>query len=160
MHSGPYKNIDGYNFISNCRQKCICGGVAFYIKDTLEFTLCDELTIMKEKNFESIFINIQNKNDIIKCGTIYQSPLNDSESNIKFKSHLDECLKNIKSCQKCFIFGDFNYDLAKTVKNSHVSDFTEIMLNHCFYSLINKPTRISQVSATVLDHIWTNSYSP
>ena len=114
---------------------------------------------MKEKIFESIFINIQNKNDIIKCGTIYRSPLNDSESNIKFRSHLDECLKNIKSCQKYFIFGDFNYDLAKTVQNSHVSDFTEIMLNYCLYSLINKSTRISQESATVLDHIWTNSYS-
>ena len=36
------------------------------------------------------------------------------------------------------------------------------MLNHCFYEylLINKPTRISQGSATLLDHIWTNSYSP
>ena len=57
----------------------------------------------------------------------------------------------MKSCQKCFIFGDFNYDLAKTVTNSHVSDVTEIMLNHC--ALINKPTRISQESAAVLDHI-------
>ena len=59
----------------------------------------------------------------------------------------------MKSCQKCFIFGDFNYHLAKTVTNSHVSDVTEIMLNHCFNSLINKPTRISQESAAVLDHI-------
>ena len=48
MHSDPYKNLDGYNFISNCRQKCIGGRVAFYIKDTIEFTLCDELTIMKK----------------------------------------------------------------------------------------------------------------
>ena len=37
---------------------------------------------------------------------------------------------------KMFYICDFNYDLAKTVQNSHVSDFTEIMLNHCFYSLI------------------------
>ena len=115
----PYKNLDGYNFISNFHQKCIGGGVAFYIKDTTEFTLCDELTIMKKNFFESIFINIRNKNDTIKCGTIYRSPLNDSESNIKFRSHLDECLKNIKSCRKCFIFGDFTYDLVKTIPNSH-----------------------------------------
>ena len=45
---------------------------------------------------------------------MYGSPLNDAESKIKFRSHLHECLKNIKSCQKCFIFGVFNYDLAKT----------------------------------------------
>ena len=112
-----------------------------------------ETGLNEKKFFELIFINIQNKNDTIKCGTIYRSPLNDSELNIKFRSHLDVCLKNIKLCQKCFIFGDFNYDSAKTVKNSHVSDFTEIMLNLCFYSLINKPTRISQGSATVLGHL-------
>ena len=115
---------------------------------------------MKEKIFDSFFIYIQNNNDTIKCTTIYRSLLNDPESNIKFRSHLEECLKNIKSCQKCFIFGDSNYDLAKTAKNSPVSGFTDIMLNHCFYLLINKPTRISQEIATVLDHTWTNSYSP
>ena len=49
--------------------------------------------------------------------------------------------------------------LAKNVKNLHVSNLTEILLNHCFYLLINKSTRISQESATVLHHIWTNSYS-
>ena len=54
MHSGSYKNLDAYNFISNCCQKCIGGGIAFYIKGTIEFTLCDELlslhyAIMKEK---------------------------------------------------------------------------------------------------------------
>ena len=36
-------------------------------------------------------------------------PFNDSESNIKFRSHLVEYLKNIKLCQKCFIFDNFNY---------------------------------------------------
>ena len=50
MPSGPYKNLDfvsycRYNFILNCRQKCIGGGVAFYIKDTIGFTLYDELTV-------------------------------------------------------------------------------------------------------------------
>ena len=33
------------------------------------------------------------------------------------------------------------------------------MFNHCFYSLINKPTRITSSSATILDHVWTNIYS-
>ena len=33
------------------------------------------------------------------------------------------------------------------------------MLNHNFCSIINKPTRITDTSATVLDHIWTNAYT-
>ena len=61
--------------------------------------------------------------------------------------------------RKCFIFGDFNCDLAKSVENTHVRDFTEVMLDHNFCSLINRPTRITDTGATVLDQIWTNSYS-
>ena len=33
------------------------------------------------------------------------------------------------------------------------------MLNHNFCSIINNPTRITDTSATVLDHIWTNAYT-
>ena len=31
--SGPYKNLNGYNFVSNCRNSCKGGGVAFYFCD-------------------------------------------------------------------------------------------------------------------------------
>ena len=37
--------------------------------------------------------------------------------------------------------------------------FIETMFDHCFYSLINKPTHIINSSATVLDNVWTNIYS-
>ena len=33
------------------------------------------------------------------------------------------------------------------------------MFDQCFYSLINKPTRVTSSSATILDHVWTNIYS-
>ena len=33
------------------------------------------------------------------------------------------------------------------------------MLDHNFCSLINRPTRITDTGATVLDQIWTNSFS-
>ena len=33
------------------------------------------------------------------------------------------------------------------------------MLDHNFCSLINRPARITDTGATVLDQIWTNSYS-
>ena len=31
------------------------GGVGIYVKDNISFSVCDELTIMAEKFFESIF---------------------------------------------------------------------------------------------------------
>ena len=38
-------------------------------------------------------------------------------------------------------------------------DLLDIMPDNSFYSLIKKPTRITNTSATILDHVWTNLYS-
>ena len=54
--------------------------------------------------------------------------------------------------------GNFNYDLLQA-ENRYTSKLIETMLDHCFYSLINKPIRITSSSATILDHVWTNIYS-
>ena len=56
--SGPYCNLENYNFISNSRKVAKGGGVGLYIKNCHKFNLIDELTIMNEKIFESIFIKI------------------------------------------------------------------------------------------------------
>ena len=40
-----------------------------------------------------------------------------------------------------------------------VNDLLDIMSDNSFYSLINKPTRIIDISATIFDHEWTNLYS-
>ena len=57
--SAQYKNLNGYNFISNPRLKSKSGWVSMYIKNTLVFSLCSELSIMKEKVFESLFIKVR-----------------------------------------------------------------------------------------------------
>ena len=55
-----------------------------------------------------------------------------------------------------------NVEMVKNLlqeENRYTSKFIETMLDHCFYSLINKPPRITSASATVLDHVLTNIYS-
>ena len=115
-----------------------------------------ELTITNEKIFESIFIKIQLHNENLFCGNIYRSPSNDSRLNENFLNNLYNCIHNInESLNKCFITGDFNYDLSNQ-DNKHVCNFIEMMLEGHYFPVINKPTRITNTSATVLDHIWTN----
>ena len=114
---------------------------------------------MNEKNFESIFINVKVGKVTVVCGVNYHSSSDDLKAHQGFIFQPTECLEKLDAKRKCFIFGDFNYDLAKLVENTHVRDFTEVMLDHNFCSLINKPTRITDTGATVLDQIWTNSYS-
>ena len=156
-HSGPYNNVDGYEFVSNSRKVCLGGGVAFYVRKSLQFNVINELFVMDEKIFESLFINEQVGNETIVCGAIYRSPVDHVTAHQDFRLQLTKCLEKLDVKRKCYIFGDFNYDLAKSNENTHVSDFTEVMLNHNFCSIINKPTRITNTSATVLDHIWTNA---
>ena len=64
--TGLYKNLEGYQFAwgSNCRKDCNGGGVAFFVKNGISFYVCDDLTIMKEKKFESLFIKITEWNNV------------------------------------------------------------------------------------------------
>ena len=55
---GRYKCLTGYTFISNGRMLQKGGGVELYVKNNLNFYVCNDLTIMNEKNFELISINI------------------------------------------------------------------------------------------------------
>ena len=73
-------------------------------------------------------------------------------------NELKELLKLIKADNRCFIFGDFSYDLFEN-NNANVNDFLDTVFNNRFYSLVNKPTQIRDTSAALLDHIWTNLFS-
>ena len=60
LSSCPYENLNGCNFVLNCRNSCEDGRVAFYVKDKFHFNICDELVEMDEKIFESSFISLKN----------------------------------------------------------------------------------------------------
>ena len=141
--TGPFKNLEGYQFVSNCRKDCNGGAVAFYVKNGISFYMWDDLTIMNEREFESLSIKITLSRDTLMCGTIYRAPQNDNDSHQRFLNTLNDCLKKIDLTTRCFLYGDYNYDLAKIAEKSNVNDFVELMADHSFFSIINKPTRIT-----------------
>ena len=53
FNSGSYNNLDNYILLQNSRQNSKDGGVAFYTKLYLQFTLINELSFMTEKVFKS-----------------------------------------------------------------------------------------------------------
>ena len=70
-------------------------------------------------------------------------------------NNLYNCIHNSNESLNKFITGDFNYDLSNQ-DNEHVCNFIEMMLKGHYFPVINKPTRITDTSAAVLDQIWTN----
>ena len=159
--NGPHSNLrPDYEFISNCRKYRNKGGVGLYVLKALNFEIREDLTIMREGIFESLFIEIKGKNKSFLYGTVYRPPKDlKKTSNVdRFMDSLKKCLKIIsKSKKSCIIQGDLNFNLIDTDDTS-ASDFADLMFDNSFFSHINKPTRITRTSATCIDHIWSNIY--
>ena len=58
--------------------------------------------------------------------------------------------------KRLFICGDFNIDLIKTDSSQESKSFSEMMNSPAMFPLINKPTRITTRTATLIDNIFTN----
>ena len=156
--TGPHSNLLDYDFLSNCRKTHRGGGVGLYIQSSLSYKVRDDLTIMDEKIFESLFVEIKCPSKSIIFGTIYRSPSSDSAAFDVFANYLKQCLSILDRSNKlCFIQGDLNFDLCNTEDNNTVS-FSDFMFDFSFYPHINMPTRIAGSSATCIDHCWSNVY--
>ena len=86
-------------------------------------------------------------------GTIYRTP---DSNHAPFIENLEFVLKeSTKTNRRVIIMGDQNYNLLST-KNSDVNNFVDKFFEFGMYPLINIPTRITDTTASVLDHFWTN----
>ena len=52
----------------------------------------------------------------------------------------------------------FNADLLKYNKHNHTSDFINTMFSLSYIPLINRPTRVTEHSASIIDNIFTNHH--
>ena len=55
-----------------------------------------------------------------------------------------------------FLCGDFNIDILKHDSHSGTKHFVDTMYSLNLYPLINKPTRVTRESATLIDNIFAN----
>ena len=54
--------------------------------------------------------------------------------------------------------GDYNIDLLKHCTHNPTSEFLDLMFSNSFIPLINKPTRVTPKTATIIDNIFTKEY--
>jgi len=101
---------------------------------------------------ESIFIELNTDNTIVGC--VYRPPGADVAT---FTAYVDTILSKInKERKKCYIAGDYNIDLLKYDTHVPTSDYINCIFSHHFYPTVNRPTRITATSATLIDNIITN----
>ncbi|KAK2162144.1 hypothetical protein NP493_1538g00000 [Ridgeia piscesae] len=66
-------------------------------------------------------------------------------------------IDNLKVENKlCYIMGDFNINLTNYGSHTETQDYIDAMFQHSFILLINKPTRNTTTTATVIYNIYSN----
>lgn len=158
--STAHNSLHGYTCVTNSRVKHRGGGVALYINNNLKYQIVQDLTIMKEQIFESLFIKISSsgKQQPIICGVIYRSPNPTKSANDNFLIEMNLILKRLQKSKFCYIMGDFNYNLLDTT-SLNINNYIDMFYSNSFFPLIDKPTRICNTTATLLDQIWTNNFA-
>ena len=148
-------NIDGYQMYSNCYKRN-SGGVSMYISD--KYTNHFERTDLRRSTdcIECLFVELsilgQAKNILV--GVVYHRP---SSSGLDFLRDLSRIFSNIcKENKKIYITGDFNFDLLKHENSLPVRNLIDLLHGYNLLSLINKPTRVTNETASIIDHIWSN----
>ena len=84
-------------------------------------------------------------------GTVYRPPGTNLD---KFHRRTEEIIIKIqKENKKCYIMGDSNINLMNYDVHVTTTEFTVMMYANSFVPLINRPTRITESPATLIDNI-------
>ena len=132
--------------------------MALFVKNGIRFHVRKDLSVLIPHVFESLFIEYEickRKNNIL--GVIYR-PNTPPRANIDiFTYTLQEITEIIGSEKKyAVIVGDINIDLLKFNSHEKTNSYLDLLCSQGYLPCITKPTRISQSSSTLIDHIYSN----
>ena len=99
--------------------------------------------------------NCKNTNKTKIIANFYRSP---SRSVKGFLALLDNTLRGLDrhSRKHIMFFGDANIDLIKYDSDSSAQDLIDILAKYGFAQTVSKPTRVTDHSTTLIDHVYTN----
>ena len=152
-------SLNGYNFVEAHRSGRSGGGVGNFLVKDIPYQRRPDL-IPEHKLYEATFVEIDedvfHKNRNIIIGVIYQLPDTDPKLfNDSFNDLLDTLGRERKYC---YLIGDFHINLLNFDKHAETTSFVDMLHAQSFVSLINRPTRVTKNSATLIDNIFTNCY--
>ena len=151
-------NLPYYELFENHRSIRSGGGVALYIDMKYESKHRRDLDFFTE-HCESVFVELDKvsiglaRNVIIGC--IYRVPNKDVNSFLDSIKPVLECVR--KENKLCYLLGDFNLDLMNSDNHSITGEYLDFLTSYCFFPLINRPTRVTSDTATIIDNIFTNN---
>ena len=154
--------LDGYNFVFKQRSNGSGGGVGIYVQESIKFKLLPQYTIFLDRIIETLSIELELKSNRRLIITSLYRPnthptITSSQQLNQFTDEFSNLLAELSSSNKdSLIMGDFNIDLLKFQSHEKTSIFVENCFANGFIQIITKPTRVTNGSATLIDHLYTN----
>ena len=145
-------HIPGYSFVEKSRILATGGGVGLYIHNSFMYKSRVDLSL-DDINVDSIFVELTDLDIIVGC--VYRKPNTDIKM---FNILIDRLLTKITTEKKTsFIAGDFNINILKSDVHADTGNFVDCLFSNLFFPTINRPTRITESSVTLIDNIITNA---
>lgn len=134
-------------------RKTLGGRHAIYIRNIYQATKITNLSVRLPYN-ETLFSDVTQPLSYI-VGMLYRPRNSDAKM---FLSSLTDIITSISVLRKpVYLMGHFNINIL-----NHAGNNANILVNlfhrHSFFPAINKPTRVTTHSATVINHLWTNNF--
>ena len=145
--------LKGYREIRKDRLHGRGGGLLMYISDYLTFKPRNVLSFLSE-TAESLCVevDIPRAKNFIVC-VVYRPPSSDV---VRFLDDLESLMSIVNFSDKSVcVMGDFNIDLLSNNANS--IRLQTILDSNAFTAMIDKPTRISDHSSSLLDNIFVKN---
>ena len=146
--------LPGYEFYHTVSTTS-AGGAGLYVSDMCDYKIRNDLDIQIDGECEAKFLEIITANTNTKniiVGSIYRHP---HDNHPEFLSDLSEKIECIQKKYHVVILGDININ-TKDNSDKNTQDYKNTLLSLGLRNTINLPTRITETSDTVLDHILTN----
>ena len=160
-HNANLFGISGYSHEFITRDDRPGGGLSLFIKDNLDYRVRHDLTYISHDS-EMLWVELAgNELDMksnIAVGLIYRRPGSNAAD---FNDLLADKLSILSRENKIIVHtGDYNLDLLKHDSHPLTNSFLDTNLSRSLIPIINKPTRVTNSTATIIDNVFTNILDP
>ena len=145
-------SIPNYRF-ENVPTPLSAGGVGMYIHNDFNYTVirrtCDEA-------FQTLWVSIHiAKKSTVICGVIYSQ----HNSPQKILSYFEQTVEKLSAAgRRIFLMTDANINLLCHERCRYAQEYLHLLQSYSFIPTIDKPTRVKNKSATLIDNIFINNY--
>ena len=150
-------DIEGYTGHHSFRCNQRGGGVSIFVRECFSVTSIAALQLNSDVlECCAVKLSLSPSSSSYVVG-IYRPP--NPATVVNFNSVLSDFLSNhFRSVDKVIFAGDFNIDIIDP--NDAALSLIDNFHSHSFIPLITKPTHVTNIRASLIDHVWTNILSP